>query len=169
MQFTIFHTIAFVILLLCFVLGCVLIFIMAKKKEIALILYTMNALFSAILIYSILQSITEFTIQASLSKLTYTRDLRNESLNITGRVQNLTQFDIKKCYLYLNIADKKNVGQEIFESESLKNAVRKNTSFSYTIEIIDKLPGDTYKEFSAQVPFPPSFEDAEFYHTLKCF
>lgn len=43
-----------------------------------------------------------------------------------------------------------------------------NTSVSYTIEIIDKLPGNTYKEFRASVPFPPSFDNPEFYHTLKC-
>lgn len=168
MQFTFFHIIAFVILLLCFALICVLIFLKVKKKEIALILYTINTLFSAILIYSVLQNITEFTTKAYLSKLTYTRALRNESLIVTGRVQNLTRFDIRKCYLYLNISNKKSVGGEVFENENLKNAKMQNTGISYTIEIINKLPGQTYKEFSAEVPFPPSFNEAEFYHTLKC-
>ncbi|EPA2463733.1 hypothetical protein ACQ1KB_002147, partial [Campylobacter jejuni] len=26
----------------------------------------------------------------------------------------------------------------------------------------------TYKEFRASVPFPPTFNNPEFYHTLKC-
>lgn len=168
MQFTFFHTLAFILLLCCFVLICVLIFLKIKKREIALISYTINAIFSAILIYSVLQSITEFTTRASLSKLTYSRDLRHESLIVRGRVDNLTRFDIRKCYLYLNISDEKNVGGEIFENENLKNAKKQNTSTSYTLEIINKLPGHTYKEFSLQVPFPPRFNDAKFYHTLKC-
>ncbi len=40
--------------------------------------------------------------------------------------------------------------------------------FLNTIEIIDTLPGNTYKEFRASVPFPPTFNNPEFYHTLKC-
>ncbi|EGS7878364.1 DUF2393 domain-containing protein, partial [Campylobacter coli] len=48
------------------------------------------------------------------------------------------------------------------------NAKMQNTSVSYTIEIIDTLPGNTYKEFRASVPFPPTFNNPEFYHTLKC-
>lgn len=168
MQFTFFHILAFVLLFICFILICVLIFLKFKQKEIALILYSINTIFMAILIYSVLVTISEFTTQASLSKLTYTRDLRHESLIVSGRVQNLTKYNIRKCYLHLSITNKKAVGGEVFADENLKNATMKNTSATYTIEIANKLPGNTYKEFSAKVPFPPSFDNAEFYHTLKC-
>ena len=168
MQFTFFHILAFVLLFICFILICVLIFLKFKQKEIALILYSINTIFMAILIYSVLVTISEFTTQASLSKLTYTRDLRYESLIVSGRVQNLTKYDIRKCYLHLSITNKKAVGGEVFANENLKNATMKNTSSTYTIEIANKLLGNTYKEFSAKVPFPPSFDNAEFYHTLKC-
>ncbi|EPA1108405.1 DUF2393 family protein, partial [Campylobacter coli] len=57
---------------------------------------------------------------------------------------------------------------EIFEEKNVRNAKMQNTSVSYTIEIIDTLPGNTYKTFRAEAPFPPSFENPEFYHTLKC-
>ncbi len=168
MQFTIFHILAFIILILCFILICVLIFLKVKQKEFALISYTIATIFTALLIYSVFLTINQFTIQASLSKLTFSRDLRHESVIITGRVQNLTNFDIRKCYLMLNILNKKQVGGEIFDDKNVRNAKMQNTSVSYTIEIIDTLPGNTYKTFRAETPFPPSFENPEFYHTLKC-
>ncbi|EAJ2880006.1 DUF2393 domain-containing protein [Campylobacter coli] len=168
MQFTIFHILAFIILILCFILICVLIFLKVKQKEFALISYTIATIFTALLIYSVFLTINQFTIQASLSKLTFSRDLRHESVIITGRIQNLTKFDIRKCYLILNILNKKQVGGEIFDDKNVRNAKMQNTSVSYTIEIIDTLPGNTYKTFRAETPFPPSFENPEFYHTLKC-
>lgn len=168
MQFTIFHILAFIILILCFILICVLIFLKVKQKEFALISYTIATIFTALLIYSVFLTINQFTIQASLSKLTFSRDLRHESVIITGRVQNLTKFDIRKCYLMLNILNKKQVGGEIFNDKNVRNAKMQNTSVSYTIEIIDTLPGNTYKTFRAETPFPPSFENPEFYHTLEC-
>ncbi|EDO6931836.1 DUF2393 domain-containing protein, partial [Campylobacter coli] len=119
-------------------------------------------------IYSIFLTINQFTTQADLSKLTYTRDLRHESVIVSGKVQNLTKFEIKKCYLILSILNQQQVGGEIFNDKNIRNAKMQNTSVSYTIEIIDTLPGNTYKEFRASVPFPPTFNNPEFYHTLKC-
>ncbi|XAK37591.1 DUF2393 family protein [Campylobacter coli] len=168
MQFTIFHILAFVILIFCFILICILIFLKVKQKEFALISYTIATIFTALLIYSVFLTINQFTIQASLSKLTFSRDLRHESIIITGKVQNLTKFNIRKCYLMLSILNKKRVGGEIFEEKNVRNAEMQNTSVSYTIEIIDTLPGNTYKTFRAEAPFSPSFENPEFYHTLKC-
>ncbi|TKX32681.1 DUF2393 family protein [Campylobacter aviculae] len=168
MQLTIYHFLAFIILIVCFVLICILIFLKIKQREIALTAYTITTVFTALLIYSIFLTINQFTTQAKISNLVYTRDLRNESVIVTGKVQNLTKFDIRKCYLMLNIFNKQHVSGEIFSDKNIRNAKMKNISVSYTIEIIDKLPGSTYKEFSAKVPFPPSFNNAEFYHTLKC-
>ncbi|TKX31348.1 DUF2393 family protein [Campylobacter estrildidarum] len=168
MQLTIYHFIAFIILVICFILICVLIFLKIKQREIALTAYSISTIFTALLIYSVFLTINQFTIQANLSNLTFTRDLRNESVIVAGKVQNLTKFDIRKCYLMLNIFNKQRIGGEIFNDKNIRDAKMKNTSVSYTIEIIDKLPGNTYKEFSASVPFPPSFNNAEFYHTLKC-
>ncbi|EAH6007115.1 DUF2393 domain-containing protein [Campylobacter jejuni] len=168
MHFTIFHIIAFIILLICFALICILIFLKVKQKEMALISYTIATIFTALLIYSIFLTINQFTTQADLSKLTYTRDLRHESVIVSGKVQNLTKFEIRKCYLMLSILNQKQVGGEIFNDKNVRNAKMQNTSVSYTIEIIDTLPGNTYKEFRVSVPFPPSFNNPEFYHTLKC-
>ncbi|MCH5336846.1 MAG: DUF2393 family protein [Campylobacter sp.] len=168
MQFTIFHYLTLIILIICFSLICVIIFLKIKQKEVALISYTINVIFTAILTYSLFLTINSFIIQASLTKLVYTRDLRRESLVINGRVQNLTKFDIRKCYFFLTISNKKQVGGEIFENKNIRSAKMQNTSFSYTIEIIDKLPGNTYKDFTAQVPFPPNFDSPEFYNILKC-
>ncbi|EJB6426367.1 DUF2393 family protein, partial [Campylobacter jejuni] len=154
MHFTIFHIIAFIILLICFALICILIFLKVKQKEMALISYTIATIFTALLIYSIFLTINQFTTQADLSKLTYTRDLRHESVIVSGKVQNLTKFEIKKCYLILSILNQQQVGGEIFNDKNIRNAKMQNTSVSYTIEIIDTLPGNTYKEFRASVPFP---------------
>ncbi|EAI1413316.1 DUF2393 domain-containing protein, partial [Campylobacter jejuni] len=152
MHFTIFHIIAFIILLICFALICILIFLKVKQKEMALISYTIATIFTALLIYSIFLTINQFTTQADLSKLTYTRDLRHESVIVSGKVQNLTKFEIRKCYLMLSILNQKQVGGEIFNDKNVRNAKMQNTSVSYTIEIIDTLPGNTYKEFRASVP-----------------
>ncbi|EOH2742860.1 DUF2393 family protein, partial [Campylobacter jejuni] len=151
MHFTIFHIIAFIILLICFALICILIFLKVKQKEMALISYTIATIFTALLIYSIFLTINQFTTQADLSKLTYTRDLRHESVIVSGKVQNLTKFEIKKCYLILSILNQQQVGGEIFNDKNIRNAKMQNTSVSYTIEIIDTLPGNTYKEFRASV------------------
>jgi len=167
-QITIFHILSFFILMFCFSLACVLIFIKVKQREIALVSYTICTIFTAILIYSVFLTINQFITKASLERLNFTRNLRNETIIITGRVKNLSRFDIRKCYLYLNISNKKRVGGELFDNKNLKTAQMKNTSASYTIEIIENLPGNTYKDFNAQVPFPPSFDLPEFYHTLKC-
>lgn len=145
MHFTIFHIIAFIILLICFALICILIFLKVKQKEMALISYTIATIFTALLIYSIFLTINQFTTQADLSKLTYTRDLRHESVIVSGKVQNLTKFEIRKCYLILSILNQKQVGGEIFNDKNVRNAKMQNTSVSYTIEIIDTLPGNTYK------------------------
>ncbi|EAL6989530.1 DUF2393 domain-containing protein, partial [Campylobacter jejuni] len=141
MHFTIFHIIAFIILLICFALICILIFLKVKQKEMALISYTIATIFTALLIYSIFLTINQFTTQADLSKLTYTRDLRHESVIVSGKVQNLTKFEIRKCYLILSILNQKQVGGEIFNDKNVRNAKMQNTSVSYTIEIIDTLPG----------------------------
>lgn len=117
MHFTIFHIIAFIILLICFALICILIFLKVKQKEMALISYTIATIFTALLIYSIFLTINQFTTQADLSKLTYTRDLRHESVIVSGKVQNLTKFEIRKCYLILSILNQKQVGGEIFNDK----------------------------------------------------
>ncbi|EFP1055196.1 DUF2393 domain-containing protein, partial [Campylobacter jejuni] len=133
MHFTIFHIIAFIILLICFALICILIFLKVKQKEMALISYTIATIFTALLIYSIFLTINQFTTQADLSKLTYTRDLRHESVIVSGKVQNLTKFEIRKCYLMLSILNQKQVGGEIFNDKNVRNAKMQNTSVSYTI------------------------------------
>ncbi|EDP4277145.1 DUF2393 domain-containing protein, partial [Campylobacter jejuni] len=127
MHFTIFHIIAFIILLICFALICILIFLKVKQKEMALISYTIATIFTALLIYSIFLTINQFTTQADLSKLTYTRDLRHESVIVSGKVQNLTKFEIKKCYLILSILNQKQVGGEIFNDKNIRNAKMQNT------------------------------------------
>ncbi|MGH2327057.1 DUF2393 family protein [Campylobacter taeniopygiae] len=169
MQLTFYHLLTFIIIIVCFILICALIFLKIKQKEIALMGYTINTIFSALLIYSIFLTISQFTVQAKLDNLSYTRDLRNESVIINGKVENLTKFNIKKCYLMLNIFNKQHVSGDIFDDKNIRNAKMKNMSVSYTIEIINNLPGNTYKNFSASVPFPPSFNNVEFYHTFKCF
>ncbi|HED4558201.1 TPA: hypothetical protein SC798_001820, partial [Campylobacter jejuni] len=60
MHFTIFHIIAFIILLICFALICILIFLKVKQKEMALISYTIATIFTALLIYSIFLTINQF-------------------------------------------------------------------------------------------------------------
>ncbi|ECL1046063.1 DUF2393 domain-containing protein, partial [Campylobacter jejuni] len=130
MHFTIFHIIAFIILLICFALICILIFLKVKQKEMALISYTIATIFTALLIYSIFLTINQFTTQADLSKLTYTRDLRHESVIVSGKVQNLTKFEIRKCYLILSILNQKQVGGEIFNDKNVRNAKMQNTSVS---------------------------------------
>lgn len=169
MHFTIYHILSVIILFLCFVLICVVIFLKAKQKEVALVLYTINAVLSSIIIYSTLLTINQFTVKAKIGKITYTRDLRNESLIINSRVTNLTKFKINKCFLQINIINKpQKVSGDIFENKNLKNYTKQDNSISYTIEIVKDLPGNTYKDFSASVPFPADFINTEFYHTLKC-
>lgn len=168
MQLTSLHYLTLVGLLACMILVCVIIFLKVKQKEFALVLYTISVIFTAILTYSLFLTINTFTTKASISRLTYTRDLRHEGLIVSGRVQNLTKFNIRKCYLYLTISDKKQVGGEVFDNKNIRKANMKNTSVSHIIQIVEQLPGDSYEEFTVNVPFPPSFVSPEFYHILKC-
>ncbi|MCH5336534.1 MAG: hypothetical protein J1D99_03845, partial [Campylobacter sp.] len=63
MQFTIFHYLTLIILIICFSLICVIIFLKVKQKEIALISYTINVIFTAILTYSLFLTINNFIVQ----------------------------------------------------------------------------------------------------------
>ncbi|KAA6225173.1 MULTISPECIES: DUF2393 family protein [unclassified Campylobacter] len=169
MHFTLFHWLSLLIFIALYVIACVLIFLKVKtKKEFVLIAYTIATIFTAILIYSVFSMINQFITQADLIKLTYARNLKNESVIVSGRVENLTKYDIKKCYLHLTITNKKVTGGEVFDNKNIKSAQMKNTSAVYTIEIVDYLPGNTYKDFQAEVPFPPQFNIPQFYHILKC-
>ncbi len=163
---TIFHYIIIFACLLGFIAGCVLIFLKAKNFHVALSFYGINILVSVIILYSLFMSVEQYTKQASLSNVIFKRNLRNESIIISGRVTNLTQFDISKCYLDLSILNKVGGGESAFNPNI--EVKKGSNSVHYNILIIDHLSGNTYKDFSVQIPFPPNFSNVDFYHTLNC-
>ena len=165
-----FHILSCVGVFVLFALICVVIFWKVKNLQAALAFYFVNIVFSAILLYSLLLYVEENTKQASISDVKYARNLRTESVLITGRVTNTTQYPINKCFLELTITDKVGGGSTAFDPKSQKNVQRggASNSVNYIVQIISVLPGNTYKDFSVSIPFPPQFLNAEFYHLLKC-
>ena len=165
---TIFHFIVCIACLLAFVLGCVIIFIKVKQLHTAIACYFINILIASILMYSLFLTIEQYTKQAEISNVKFIRNLRTESVIISGRVTNKTKFDINKCFLELTITNKVGGGEGAFKANSAKNVQRGSNSVHYDIQIIKTLPGNTYKDFQAQIPFPPQFVNVEFYHLLHC-
>lgn len=169
MDFTIFHFLVCILLAVVFLIICVLIFLKAKNIQTAIAFYIINIVFTSIIIYSLLLSVEQYTKQAQLSDLTFARNLRTESLTISGKITNKTKFKINKCFLQLTISDKKGSSDNIFKpGANTKSQNTSPSSISHTIQIISLLPGHSYKEFSVQIPYPQSFVSAEFYHTLNC-
>ncbi|TQR30997.1 hypothetical protein DMB92_07180 [Campylobacter sp. MIT 99-7217] len=166
---SIFHIVVCVVCIIAFCFLNVLIYLKTKKLQTAIACYSINALWTAILIYSLFLTINQYIKQASLSELRFARNLRTESIVISGRVTNLTEHPLNKCFLELTIVDKRGSSNEIFNPNA-KNVPKSRTpgKVSYNIQIVTSLPGNTYKKFSVQVPYPPSFVSAEFYHILNC-
>lgn len=163
---SVFHFIIIAACLLGFIAGCVLIFLKAKNFHVALSFYGINILVSVIILYSLFMSIEQYTRQASLSNVLFKRNLRSESITISGRVTNLTKFNISKCYLDLSILNKVGGGESAFNPNI--EVKKGSNSVHYNIPIIQSLSGNTYKDFSVQIPYPPNFTNVDFYHTLDC-
>ena len=165
-----FHLLVCLFVALLFAIVCVVIFWKVKKPSIAVIFYVANAFFSCILAYSGLLWVEEKTKQATLSDVRYARNLRAESVTVSGRVTNATKFAINKCFLELTITDKVGADQSVFDPNAQKSIAHKDSanSVKYVVQVASALEGHTYKDFSAQLPFPPRFKYAEFYHILKC-
>lgn len=163
-----YHLLTCIFAALFFAIVCVMIFFKVKNVSVALIFYVANAFFSCILAYSGLLWIEEKTKQAVLSDVRYARNLRTESVTINGRVTNTTKFAINKCFLELTITDKVGADQSVFDPKARKSVSHQENSVNYVVQVASALDGHTYKDFSVQLPFPPRFKHAEFYHILKC-
>ncbi len=165
-----FHILSCAGVFVLFALICVVIFWKIKNLQAALAFYFVNVIFSAILLYSLLLYVEEHTKQASISDVKYARNLRTESVLITGRVINITSYPINKCFLELTITNKVGGDSTAFDPKNRKNVQKSSSSNSvnYVVQITSLLPGNTYKDFSVSIPFPPQFIYAEFYHILKC-
>lgn len=161
-----YHFLVCVLCVLIFALVCVLIFLKVKNLQNALVCYAINIVIICILLYSLFLSIEQYTKEASLSNVSFARNLRHESIIVNGRVTNLTQFALKSCYLDLTITDKVGGGQSAFDPKAKVH--KGSNSVHYNVLISNTLPGNTYKDFSVQVPLPPRFVNYEFYYLLNC-
>ncbi|MCW1361103.1 DUF2393 family protein [Campylobacter sp. CCS1377] len=169
MYFTGFHFIISIILLLCFILICILIFLKIKNKQIAAIFYGINVIFIGILSYSLFLTINQYTKKTSITNINYKRNLRSESIIISGRLNNFSKYPVKNCVLKFTIVDKRgDASGEMFNTQNFKNTKGENRSVSYDIELTSFLAGNTYQDFVKSVPMPPEFINFEFYHTLSC-
>ncbi len=168
-MFTQLHILACVSSIVLFLLISVVIFVLVKKTQNAIAFYFTNALFTSILIYSLFLIIEDYTKQAEVSNLKFGRNLRTESVTITGRVTNTTRFPINKCFLELTITNKVGSDSSVFKnSQNRQNVKRGSNSVNYTVQIVSNLKGNSYKDFSVQIPFPPTYINVEFYHILNC-
>lgn len=161
-----YHLLVCVLCMLIFALVCVLIFLKIKNLQNALACYAINIVVMCILLYSLFLSIKQYTKEASLSNVSFARNFRHETVIVGGRVSNLTKFALNKCYLDLTIANKVGGGQSAFDPNVKVH--KGSNSVHYNVLISDTLPGNTYKDFSVQVPLPPRFANYEFYYILNC-
>lgn len=169
-MFNSFHILACVGVFVLFALLCAVIFWKVKNWQASIIFYLVSAVFCSIVLYSLLMYVEEQTKQATLSDVKFARNLRTESVYITGRVTNITSYAINKCFLELTITDKVGGDSAVFNPKNQKNVQRggSSNSVNYVVQIISTLPGNTYKDFSVSIPFPPQFMNAEIYHILNC-
>lgn len=164
----IFHILVFAGVIVLFAFICLIIFIYVSNWQGAIVLYFVNVVLSGILLYSLLMYVEEHTKQATLTDIKFARNLRTESVYITGRVSNITQYPINKCFLELTITDKVGSDGAVFNPKNQKNIQKGSNSVNYVVQIISNLQGNAYKDFSVSIPFPPQFINAEIYHILNC-
>lgn len=163
------HILAFTGAAVIFVAICLVIFLKIKNIRNALIFYAANIVFATTILYSLLLYVDEKTKQAELSDIKFARNLRTESVTITGRATNITKFPINKCFLDVTITEKVGGGTSAFDPKNRKNIQKGSHSVNYIVQVITDLPGHSYKDFSVSIPFPPNFVNFEFYHTpLSC-
>ena len=163
-----FHITVIVIAILNFSLISLVIFLKVKNLQASIACYCINFFATLIISYSLFITIDEHTIRAEVSDVSFTRNLRTETVLVRGRVTNLTKYPIQKCYLKLSIVNKLGASDDVFKQNQVRNTQGQQNSVHYNLLISDTLEGHTYKDFDVRIPFPPGFTRAEFYHTTHC-
>ncbi|WP_297194351.1 DUF2393 family protein [uncultured Campylobacter sp.] len=169
MAFTIFHIIVLIASILVFTSLCVLVFLKIKDIKSALTAYATSFMGVAIIAYSLFITIDGYIVQAEVSNVNFSRNLSSETVTVRGRITNKTKFPIRKCFLQVTIVNKVGSSGDIFANQpQIKTSKGVSNKASYNLLIANSLNGNSYEDFSIQIPFPPGFGRAEFYHNLKC-
>ncbi len=175
--FTVLHWITLSIFFLIFILLIVL----AKEETDKKIFWSM--VFSSFLVISLLSVFSlfvldKYTKKAKLVRITSKRVLLNETIMFFGAVKNVGRFKIGKCKLRVKIVNNAlNInnlsGSSFYAPKSgLKSLFtnkkeKPSTIIKYFTVAKNLLPGRIYN-FSATMPYPPYFQNANIRYKLYC-
>lgn len=167
-HFTILHWITLASFLVLFVFLCIL----AKKESNPKIFWSMIfASFLVVLMLSIFSIflIDKYTKEAKLISVTHKRVLRNETINIYGKVKNVGNFKIGKCKIEIKIVSDALTGGNIEGSSVFKptsglvdffkkaDKNQKTASVRKVFIIAKDFKPNEIKNFSVSMRYPPHF------------
>jgi len=175
--FTVLHWITLSVFFLIFILLIVL----AKEETDKKIFWSM--VFSSFLVISLLSVFSlfvldKYTKKAKLVRIVSKRVLLNETIMFFGSVKNVGKFKIGKCKLRVKIVNNalniNNLSGSSFyapksglESLFTNKKEKPSTIIKYFTVAKNLLPGRIY-DFSATMPYPPYFQNANIRYKLYC-
>lgn len=176
--FTIIHIIFLILLLLIF--GGIGFLALRKTKTIKSIILTAGSLFMLYLLIAVMACffIDEYTKKAVISNIKYTRILMNESMQISGVITNVGNFDIRSCTLNVRVINSPSkleglkpdlfVPKSSWETFLMKRRKFEISTVEESFVIGQGLKAGLARPFSVSVRYSPKFVSPSVSHFLSC-
>lgn len=176
--FTLLHWLVLGILSLILVL--VVLLILRNESEKSPFQAILVSIFVFILIAGFsLYGLDSYTKVARLDNVTQKKILLNESLVVTGQIQNIGKFTIGKCRLEVKLSNNSfdkfgGTDSPLFVTKSIldglfkKNQISNEIETSKTFVIAEMLHQGEMRNFSISMRYPPSFSKPSLRYELSC-
>jgi len=177
--FTTVHVITLVILFVIFIILLFLSFKETRKKVLVAMIFSNFLVISMLAVFSMFV-LDKYTKKARLENVSQSRILLSESLILYGRVRNIGNFGISKCFLHVKLVNdainSKNLNSSTLYKPSsgldfLTNKVNngdKKSTIEKDILIAKNLKVRELKNFSASMRYPPYFKKPRLIYKLHC-
>ncbi len=177
--FTIVHKITLVIFFVIFIILLILSFKETRKKVLVAMIFSNFLVISVLSVFSMFV-LDKYTKKARLENVSQSRILLNESLVLYGRVRNIGNFGISKCFLHVKLVNdainSKNLnGSTLYKPTSglsfLTNKIgneEKKSTVEKDFLIARNLKVRELRNFSASMRYPSYFKKPRLIYKLHC-
>ena len=178
MYFTYIHII-FIILL--FIIFCLFGFLLLRgTAELKKLIITVSLLFAGFLVSSAIISfiIDDYTKIAKISEVKYQHVLLKESINFTGIISNVGDFDITSCNINIRIANSPSAAltpdlfiqpdRSFLDFFKIQKKEFKISTINENFTIGERLKAKSARPFSLYIRYPTTFKDPKVNYTLTC-
>ncbi len=177
--FTIIHIITLVMLFIIFLILLVVSLKETRKKVLFAMIFSNFLVISMLAVFSMFV-IDKYTKKARLEDMSSSRILLSESMAISGRVRNIGNFDISKCFLHVKLVNdalhSANLdGSTVYKPTSgldfLTNKLggnKKQSTLEKDFLIAKNLKVGELRNFSAFMRYPSYFVKPRLIYKLHC-